>query len=174
MNDLILRTVDEEPRVLDVELAEYLAYERPRAIRDLIKRHLVTLEAMGGAVHRGTLVSGNPVTEFHLNKPQAIFVTSQSGTDTAVKMTAQVVMKFDAYERGAVRPQLPDFRNPAEAARAWAEQYEQREIAEQKFIEAQPKLQAWQDVCDATGDLERRHREVSRLSRRSSAAPASP
>lgn len=38
-------------------------------------------------------------------------------------------------------PALPDFTNPAEAARAWAEQYENRAIAEQKLIQAQPKIE---------------------------------
>ena len=154
MNDLILHTVDNEPRVLDIELAEYFAYERPRAIRDLIKRHEETLVAMG-PLHREAVqhATGPATIAFHLNKPQAIFITTQSGTDTAVKMTAQVVMKFDAYERGLVRQQLPDFRSPAEAARAWAEQYEERQVAEQKLIEAQPKLRAWQDLCDATGTI---------------------
>lgn len=44
-------------------------------------------------------------------------------------------------------PALPNFSNPAEAARAWASVYEQKVIAqqkaaevEQKLIEAQPKL----------------------------------
>lgn len=36
---------------------------------------------------------------------------------------------------------LPDFTNPAESARAWAEEYEKRELAEQKLIEAQPKIE---------------------------------
>ena len=35
---------------------------------------------------------------------------------------------------------IPDFKNPAEAARAWADQYEKREIAETKLLEAQPKV----------------------------------
>lgn len=39
------------------------------------------------------------------------------------------------------RISLPDFTNPAESARAWAEEYEKRELAEQKLIEAQPKIE---------------------------------
>jgi phage antirepressor YoqD-like protein len=76
--------------------------------------------------------------------------TTQRENLRAQKIAA---VQFDAYERGAIRPKLPDFRDPAEAARAWAEQYEQWQVAEKKLIEAQPKLQAWQDVCDATGTI---------------------
>jgi hypothetical protein len=38
----------------------------------------------------------------------------------------EVVRKFDEYERGAVQaaPSIPNFSNPAEAARAWADQYD--------------------------------------------------
>lgn len=35
---------------------------------------------------------------------------------------------------------LPDFTNPAEAARAWAEQFDKRQAAEQKLEEAKPKV----------------------------------
>lgn len=34
-------------------------------------------------------------------------------------------------------PALPDFTNPAEAARAWAEQYEKRQLAEKQAAEAE-------------------------------------
>lgn len=35
---------------------------------------------------------------------------------------------------------LPDFTNPAEAARAWAEQFDKRQAAEQQLEEAKPKV----------------------------------
>lgn len=40
-----------------------------------------------------------------------------------------------------IKPQLPDFTNPAIAARAWAEQYEAREIAEAKSEKQQKQLE---------------------------------
>lgn len=53
----------------------------------------------------------------------------------------------DAYFRAvekkeatAVHPALPDFTNPAIAARAWAEQFEGREKAEARLSEAGPKI----------------------------------
>lgn len=45
--------------------------------------------------------------------------------------------------------QLPDFTNPAEAARAFADQYEQKQIAMQKLAIAEPKAKAL-DVIDSS------------------------
>jgi len=54
------------------------------------------------------------------------------------------------------KPQLPDFTNPAEAAREWAKQYEQRVIAEQQvkqltdeLEEAKPKVLYCDTVFDS-------------------------
>ncbi|WP_257812302.1 phage antirepressor KilAC domain-containing protein [Aggregatibacter actinomycetemcomitans] len=51
-------------------------------------------------------------------------------------------LKIDELIKNQQKPTalLPDFTNPAESARAWAEQYEKRELAEQKLIAAQPKV----------------------------------
>lgn len=40
----------------------------------------------------------------------------------------------------AAAPALPDFSNPAAAARAWADAYEGQKAAEQKLVEVQPQL----------------------------------
>ena len=48
MHDLALRPDDDgEPRLLDLDLAERLGYERPRKIRELITRHMDALEEFG-------------------------------------------------------------------------------------------------------------------------------
>lgn len=51
-------------------------------------------------------------------------------------------LKIDELIKNQQKPTalLPDFTNPAESARAWAEQYESRQLAEQKLIAAQPKV----------------------------------
>lgn len=54
---------------------------------------------------------------------------------------------------GPLVPALPDFTNPAIAARAWAEQFEGREVAEQKAIEMQPKVAALDRIATADGSL---------------------
>jgi prophage antirepressor-like protein len=49
------------------------------------------------------------------------------------------IRKTGSYAAPAVAPALPDFKNPAAAARAWAEQYEARDVAEAKVAELAPK-----------------------------------
>jgi anti-repressor protein len=44
--------------------------------------------------------------------------------------------------------QLPDFNNPAIAARAWADQYERRELAESKVKELSPKAEVFDRISN--------------------------
>lgn len=59
----------------------------------------------------------------------------------------------DLEERlsGRVIATLPDFSNPAVAARAWAEQYEQRQVAQQALAIAAPKVEFVDKYVDSTG-----------------------
>ncbi len=70
------------PFIRDIVLAERLGFERPRAIRQLIERHLSALEEYG-VCHMVWQTSGRdggrPSTEYRLNKKQAIYVATLSG-----------------------------------------------------------------------------------------------
>lgn len=50
------------------------------------------------------------------------------------------IRKFGTYQLPGSTPALPDFTNPATAARAWADQYEGRCLAEQKNFELEQKI----------------------------------
>lgn len=43
---------------------------------------------------------------------------------------------------------LPDFTNPAEAARAWADEVEQKQVAEQQLIEQKPKVEFYDNLVE--------------------------
>lgn len=45
---------------------------------------------------------------------------------------------------------LPDFTNPAEAARAWAEQFEAKQIAEKQIAVLAPKAEALDTIADTS------------------------
>lgn len=100
--ELTIRTIDNEPRIIDLDLAERLGYERPTKIRELIKRHIESLCAFGPLPTVGRVINGGEATEFYLNKQQAIFITTQAGTSEAVNATIYIIQKFDAYERGLI------------------------------------------------------------------------
>lgn len=53
--------------------------------------------------------------------------------------------------KGKVIGTLPDFTNPAAAARAWAEQFELQQIASQALIEAAPKIAFVERYVESTG-----------------------
>lgn len=59
-----------------------------------------------------------------------------SGYDPVRRM--KLIKQLRAYREGTIKPQLPDFNNPAESARAWAERFE----AEQKAIEERDRAVA--------------------------------
>ena len=117
-NKMAIAPVDGELRVLDTDLASRLGFAKPAAIRDLIKRHLASLDALGvRATVRKTPdnngLGGAPATAYYLNRKQAIFITAKSETVNATEITIDIIERFDAYERGAVQavPQI-DLSNP--------------------------------------------------------------
>lgn len=91
-----------EVRVLDLTLAERLGYERPRKVRDLIKRHRAELEAMGNLLHRGAKSKGRgrPTTAFYLTQAQALFILAKSETARANIELAYVVEVFTQFQQG--------------------------------------------------------------------------
>lgn len=95
----------EEPTVQDLRFAELLGYERPSNIRNLIKRHLPTLEAMGLVLQReAPIVSGKGRTtigtEYHLNRAQAAFIIAKAGTKRADSLTVKMAEIFALFTEG--------------------------------------------------------------------------
>ncbi|WP_176317407.1 phage antirepressor KilAC domain-containing protein [Burkholderia vietnamiensis] len=74
----------------------------------------------------------------------------------------KVIRAYDEMVSGGqvAAPSLPNFANPAEAARAWAEQFEQRAALEQqkkaldaKLAEQAPKVEMLERIADAEGSM---------------------
>lgn len=73
-----------------------------------------------------------------LTKDGLMMVTMGYTTPEAMRVKEAYIARFNEMEerlRGD-SPAIPDFQNPALAARAWAEQYERRQIAEAQRDEA--------------------------------------
>lgn len=104
--EIKIERVGSELRILDLDLGKRLGFARPIKIRDLIKRHQVSLEAMGTLPTVGTVNRGQQATEFYLNCKQAIFITAKSETAEATDITIEIIERFDAYENG-YRPVAP-------------------------------------------------------------------
>lgn len=92
----IVEHEDGELRCRDIDLATRLGYKNPRNIRTLIDKHMPTLEEFGLALRtKASITSGKgrvqEVTEYHLNRKQAIYLTTQAGTPKARAMTVFVL-----------------------------------------------------------------------------------
>jgi len=67
---------------------------------------------------------GRPASSFHLNEDQAALVCMFSRTEKAADVRQEIIRVFRAYRDGHLelsatgKVALPDFENPAEAARA--------------------------------------------------------
>jgi len=111
------------------------------------------------------------------NKTNTYIFSGEQGKRDSIVVVAQLSPEFTAIlvdrwqelERGA--PKLPNFNNPAESARAWAEQFEANQIAQQQLAEAQPKIDfvdryassnacfGFREVCKKLSANEMRFRE---------------
>lgn len=101
-------TISDEPRVLDLRLAEALGFTDRHMIRALIRRHMKTLRTLGEVVSRRkkpTAKGGRTGTEYWLNEEQALFITAKSDTERAALVTLDMVRVFKAYlSRSQVLP----------------------------------------------------------------------
>ncbi|WP_319499311.1 hypothetical protein [uncultured Cohaesibacter sp.] len=97
-------SINHEPRMLDVKLAEALGFARPRKIRDVISRHLEALQQLGEVVCPTvgqTSKGGRPGKEYWLTKKQALYLCTKSETPNATEVTIQMVEVFDQVTNNA-------------------------------------------------------------------------
>lgn len=142
---LALTPIENEPRIRDIDLAERLGFDRPVKIRELIKRHEKKLNEISHLPTVGRCIKiGNgalrELREYYLNQKQAIFICMKSETEKAFDVQVEIVHVFDAYLGGQARPTMPNFANPAEAARAWALEYERSQALQHEIEVSRPKI----------------------------------
>jgi len=101
----------DEPRIRDVDLAERLGYERPRKLRDIIRRYEKSGDLSGvhvrPTVGRTSMPHGGErqvtVDEYWLTEADALFIVAKSETAEAKALTREMIRVF----RLAMRRQLP-------------------------------------------------------------------
>lgn len=85
--------------------------------------------------------SGKSNTRYDITKQGCEMVANKLTGKKGILFTAAYVQKFNEMENEISSPAaLPNFNNPAEAARAWADQFEKREVAEKQIEENRPKV----------------------------------
>ena len=91
-----------------------------------------------------------------MNREQTEYLLDREHTDClltgySAAMRMAVIKRWRELEGARVIATLPDFTNPAAAARAWAEQFELQQIASQALIEAAPKIAFVEKYVECTG-----------------------
>lgn len=115
------------------ELVESRHADVMRSIERLMERRVIGGYAPTAYTNEQ---NGMQYKEYLLNKRDTLVVVAQLSPE----FTARVVDRWQELEaRTAVA--LPDFTNPAEAARAWAHEFEQKQQAQQALEMARPKVQ---------------------------------
>lgn len=92
--------------------------------------------------------NGNVYIEYLLEKRDCFVLVAQN----CPEFTAVIVDRWQELE-AKQNPQLPDFNNPVEAARAWADEAEQKQIAQKQLELAKPKVAFVDNLVDRTNLL---------------------
>lgn len=77
------------------------------------------------------------------------------------ELQAIVFDRMTELESQVLKPQLPDFTNPVEAARAWANEVEEKQIAQKQLEFAAPKIEFVEKYVESVGN--KGFREVAKL-----------
>jgi phage regulator Rha-like protein len=132
---------------------------------DNVKRTIDTL-ASQGVISQPQIEDGekaaNGVVEkvYWIEERDSYIVVAQLSPE----FTARIVDRWQALEAQAASPAIPNFSNPAAAARAWAEQYEARLIAEstKAHIGARREATAMNTASQAVKKVDRLEIELDR------------
>jgi len=117
---------DDEPRILDVVLAERLGFSKPADIRKLVKRLEEQGKLPGVLRHRHVATSQMPTggertyesLAYYLDEKNALRVIRRCETDKADDVMEEVITVYLAYRHGTLAPAAPSVDHPAITAAA--------------------------------------------------------
>lgn len=89
---------------------------------------------------------------FILNRTECLYVATKFNDEARAKL----VLRWEELENQVRKSEIvmPNFSNPAEAARAWADQYEQRLKLAAKVKEDAPKVEFFESVAESKDAVE--------------------
>lgn len=144
MNQLMLKT----KTMSSLEIAELTGKRH-----DTVKLSIERLFEKGVIACPPITVVQKEVNNRNYNTEAFVFKGEQGKLDS-ITVVAQLCPEFTAalvkrwYELESQMPQLPNFNNPAEAARAWADEVEAKQLAQEQLQIAAPKVQYFDMVAD--------------------------
>ena len=89
---------------------------------------------------------------YSLGKTECLYIATKFNDEARAKL----VLRWEELENQTRKNEIimPNFSNPAEAARAWADQYEQRLKLEAKAREDAPKVEFFESVAESKDAVE--------------------
>lgn len=112
-----------------------------RTIESLFQKELISFTQIEENPGRQ---GGRPLIVYHVNERDSYVVVAQLSPE----FTSKLVDRWQELE--ATKPStLPNFNNPAEAARAWAREFEQKQLEATRAREAELEVNRLQGVCNA-------------------------
>ena len=101
--------------------------------------------------------NGNNYFEYLLNKRDSFVLVAQNSPE----FTAAIVDRWQELELSTQAAALPNFNNPVEAARAWADEAEQKQVAHKALELAAPKIAFVDNYVESSGS--KTFREVCKM-----------
>lgn len=163
MHEIITLNKDGVAVVDTITIAEGVQVQH-KNILELIRKYLPDFEAFGPVAFetrkgkplpQGGFAKSSEVAWLTEDQTTLLF-TFLKNTEIARKLKIRLVKAFREAREEIARlqqtPALPDFTNPAIAARAWAEQYEKNQALQAQILLEAPKVQAAEDFLKSDGD----------------------
>ena len=97
--------------------------------------------------------NGQSYRQYQLSKEQTIDLITGYRADIRIRINRRWAELEEQVNQSSPVVALPDFTNPVEAARAFADQYEAKQIAQEQLLLAQPKVAHYDSVVDRKGLL---------------------
>ena len=144
-----IRTViiENEPWFVGKDVAKILGYTNPsKALSD----HVDTEDKLNNE----TLLSLGQRGGWLINESGLYSLILSSKLPSAKKFKRWVTSEVLPAIRKTGSYNLPDFSNPAEAARAWAKEYEEKQKALAQVTEMKPKAEFYDDVTGSTDTID--------------------
>ena len=141
--------LNNEPWFVGKDVADVLGYSNSRkALND----H-VDAEDKNTVTIRDGITRGNP-NQTVINESGLYSLVLSSKLPSAKKFKRWVTSEVLPAIRKTGSYNLPDFSNPAEAARAWAKEYEEKQKALAQVTEMKPKAEFYDDVTGSTDTID--------------------
>jgi phage antirepressor YoqD-like protein len=131
------------------ELVESRHDDVKRSIERLAQRGVITLPPLAEVSNHGA--GPKAITVYEIAKRDTYVIVAQLSPE----FTARLVDRWQELEPTAAAPAiaLPDFTNPAAAARAWADEVEAKQALQVELAAAAPAVEFVERYVDASGLL---------------------